>query len=107
MKQSQVNFDKALTDFNSRQFKTRMKKMAAQVNFFCFLMFFFCLDCKMVPENQHICVNKGITYLRDFESNYVNVIYLCILKDLTIIDPPKYSFSEYLLGLFIGFLKPQ
>ncbi len=33
--------------------------MAAQVNFFCFLMFFFCLACNMVPENWHICVNKG------------------------------------------------
>ncbi len=40
-----------------------MKEMAAQVNFFCFLMFFFCLACNMVPENWHICVNKGITYL--------------------------------------------
>ncbi len=35
-----VNFDTALTDFNSRQFKTWMKKMAAQVDFFCFLMYF-------------------------------------------------------------------
>ncbi len=37
--------------------------MAAQVNFFCFFMFFFCLACNKAPENQHICVNKGITYL--------------------------------------------
>ncbi len=36
----QVNFDTALTDFIYRQFKTGMKKIAAQVNFFCFLMFF-------------------------------------------------------------------
>ncbi len=31
-----------------------------------FLLFpniFFCLACNMVPENWHICVNKGITYL--------------------------------------------
>ncbi len=58
-----VNFDTALTDFNARQFKTWMNKMAAQVDFFCFLMFFFCLACNMVPENWHICVNKGLTYL--------------------------------------------
>ncbi len=38
--------------------------MAVQVNFFCFLMFLFCLACNMVPENWHICVNKGVTYLR-------------------------------------------
>ncbi len=40
-----------------------IQNMAAQVNFFCFLMFFFCLACSVVPENWHICVNKGITYL--------------------------------------------
>ncbi len=35
-RKGQVNFDAALTDFNSRQFKTWMKKMAAQVNFCLF-----------------------------------------------------------------------
>ncbi len=24
----------------------------------------FCLACKTVPENCHICVNKGLTFLR-------------------------------------------
>ncbi len=33
----QVKFDAALTDFNSRQFKTRMKIMAAHVDFCLFL----------------------------------------------------------------------
>ncbi len=28
----------------------------------CFMMH-FCLACKSVPENFHICVNKGLTYL--------------------------------------------
>ncbi len=37
--------------------------MADQVNFFCLLMFLVCLACNMVPDNWHICVNKGITYL--------------------------------------------
>ncbi len=39
-----------------------MKKTADQVNFVCLLMFLVCLACKMVPENWHICVNKGIAY---------------------------------------------
>ncbi len=30
--------------------------------FSCFLML-FCLVYKSVPENRHICVNKGLTYL--------------------------------------------
>ncbi len=30
---------------------------------FVFKCFFFCLVCNMVPENWHICVNKGIPYL--------------------------------------------
>ncbi len=70
-----MNFDTALTDFNSRQFKTWMKKMAAQVNLFCFLMFFSCLACSMVPENWHICVNKGITYLlTDLETSIKGLV---------------------------------
>ncbi len=41
----QVNFDTALPDFISRQFKTRMKKMAAQVDFYLFLnAFLSCLQ---------------------------------------------------------------
>ncbi len=39
-----IYFDTALIDFNSRQFKT-------------------CLTCNTAPENWHICVNKGLTYL--------------------------------------------
>ncbi len=53
----------ALTNFNPGQFKTWMKKMAAHVNFCLFLNVFGCLACNMVPENKHICVNKGRTYL--------------------------------------------
>ncbi len=59
----QMNFGTALTDFNSRQFKTWMKKMAAQVEFCLFLNVFFLSGLHMVPENWHICVNKGPTYL--------------------------------------------
>ncbi len=33
----QVKFDAALVDFNPRQFKTRVRKMAAQVDFCMFL----------------------------------------------------------------------
>ncbi len=51
----QVTFDAALTDYILRQFKTRKKKMAA-----CFVTL-FCLACNTVPENWHICVNKGLT----------------------------------------------
>ncbi len=40
-----------------------LKKMAAQVNFFCFFNVCSYLACNVVPENWHICVNKGITYL--------------------------------------------
>ncbi len=36
-----MKFNAALTDCNTRQFKTWMKKMAVQVNFGCFLMFLF------------------------------------------------------------------
>ncbi len=50
----QVNFDTALTDFNSRQWPLKMISA-------CFLML-FCLTCKPVPENCHICINKGLIY---------------------------------------------
>ncbi len=45
MKQMQVTFDATLTDFISRQFKTRIKKMAAEVDV-CFLSnaFLSCLQ---------------------------------------------------------------
>ncbi len=58
-----MTFDAAPTDFILRQCKTRMKKMAAQVNFCLPLNVFFCLACNTVSENWHICVNKGLTYL--------------------------------------------
>ncbi len=34
--------------------------------FLLFLYNFFCLACNIVPENWHICVNKGITYLLSY-----------------------------------------
>ncbi len=37
--------------------------MAAEVNFCLFLNVLFCWACNTVPENWHICVNKGLTYL--------------------------------------------
>ncbi len=36
-KNSQVTLDTALNDYNSGQFKPRMKKMGAQVNFYWYL----------------------------------------------------------------------
>ncbi len=59
----QVNFEAALTGFNSRQFKTWMKKMATQNDFYVFLDIFSCLTCNTVPENWHIRVNKGPSYI--------------------------------------------
>ncbi len=53
-----MKFDAALTGFNSRQFKTRMKKMAAQVEF-CLILNVFCRACNSMPENDHLCTNKG------------------------------------------------
>ncbi len=41
--ETEVKFDAGLTDFNSRQFKTRMMKMAAQVDFYLLLSAF--LSC--------------------------------------------------------------
>ncbi len=70
----------------SSQFKAWMKKMAAQVNLFCFLMFFFCLACNMVPENWHICVNKGITYFYyylDLQSNPARTRNCTTIRSLT------------------------
>ncbi len=53
----------ALADFSSRQFKTRMKKMAAQVDFCLFRnAFLSCLQYG-ARENWHICANKGLAYL--------------------------------------------
>ncbi len=37
--------------------------MAAQATFCLFRNVFFSLACNTVPENWHICVNKGHTYL--------------------------------------------
>ncbi len=34
-----------------------------------FLNVFFCLACNIVPENWHICVNKGIIYLLTLSSD--------------------------------------
>ncbi len=41
--ETEVKFDAAVTDLNSRQFKTPMKKMAAQVDFY--LLFSAFLSC--------------------------------------------------------------
>ncbi len=49
-----MNFDTALTDLNSSQFKTRCFRLVS----WCFSV----LACKSVPENWHICVNKGLIY---------------------------------------------
>ncbi len=59
----QVSFDTALTDFNSRQLKTWMKKMTAQVNFWIF----FCLACNTVPKIGTLVLMKVLlTYLKIF-----------------------------------------
>ncbi len=63
-----MTFDAALTDLISPQFKTQMKKMAAQVDF-CLFCSVFCVACNTVPENWHTCVNKGLTYLLNREYN--------------------------------------
>ncbi len=61
-------FDTALTGFNLGQFKRRMKKMAAQVDF-C-----LSLNASPVPENWHCVFNKGPAYLLTYIS--VPVAYL-------------------------------
>ncbi len=40
-----------------------MKKMAFLLLISFVSYCFFCLACNMVPENKHICVNKGIIHL--------------------------------------------
>ncbi len=70
-----MKIDPALTDINSRQFKTQMKKMAAQFEF-CFILNVFCLACNSMPENDHLCANKGDNYLLTFflaSSNNIKV----------------------------------
>ncbi len=60
-----MNFDTALTDFNSRQFKTWMKKMAAQVNFFCFLKFFSVwLAIWRLKISTFVLIKVLLTYLK-------------------------------------------
>ncbi len=62
-----MKFDAALTGFNSRQFKIRMKKMAAHVDFGMFLNAFF-LACNAVPEIGTFVLIKVLpTYLRFFD----------------------------------------
>ncbi len=62
--------------------------MAAQVNFCLFLNVFFCLACNTAPENWHICVNRGLTYL---------LIYL--KKSLFIIPKSVPENGPILIGL--------
>ncbi len=38
----------------------------------CFLML-FCLTCKSVPKNWHICVNKGPIYIIFIQSLYTRI----------------------------------
>ncbi len=61
----QANFDTALTEFNARQFKTRMKKTAAQGKFFCFLMFFFSvwLAIWCLKISTFVLIKVLLTYL--------------------------------------------
>ncbi len=49
-----------MNDFNSGQFKTRMKEMAAQVDFYSHFSF----SSYSVPEKGRIFSNKGLTHLK-------------------------------------------
>ncbi len=43
----------------------------------------FCLACNTAPENWHICVNKGLTYL---------LYYVCLIYSFE-----QYSFEQFVL----------
>ncbi len=60
----QVNFDTALTDFNTRQFKTWMKTTAAQVNFCLFLNVFpVWLAIRCLKIGTYVLIKVLLTYL--------------------------------------------
>ncbi len=60
----QANFDTVLTDFNSRQFKTWTKKMAAQVNFCLFLNVFSAwLEIRCLKIGTFVLIKVLLTYL--------------------------------------------
>ncbi len=54
----QLTLDTAMNDFNSGQFKTQMKKMATQVNFYLCLNAFLSLELLGAWKLAHICPIK-------------------------------------------------
>ncbi len=59
-----MNFDTALTDIDSRQFKIRTKKMAARVDFCLFLnAFLFLLAKWCLKVGTYLLINVLLTYL--------------------------------------------
>ncbi len=62
---SQVTIDTATNEFNSGQFKIRMKKMAAQVNFYLYTNAFLSSELLGAWKLAHVCQIKALlTYLR-------------------------------------------
>ncbi len=60
-----MTLDKAMNNFNSGQFKIRMKKMAAQVNFFLYLNAFLSPKLFGAWKLAHTCPIKVLfTYLK-------------------------------------------
>ncbi len=52
---SQLTLDAAMNDFNSGQFKTRMRKMAAEVNFYLYLNAFLSPELFGALKLAYIC----------------------------------------------------
>ncbi len=73
-----MNFDTALTDLTAL---TSIQNMTGEngcsLVSVCFLMFFF-LPGNLVPENWHICFNKGPTYLLTYWNLLVAMLSMFI-----------------------------
>ncbi len=75
-----MTIDTATNDFNSGQFKSRMKKMAAQVNFDLYPNAFLPSELLGAWKLAHICQIKALlTYLKDI-SYYEKELYLYSAK---------------------------
>ncbi len=57
---SQVTIDTAMNDFNSGQFKVRMKKVAAQVNFYLYPNAFLSSELLGAGKLAHFCQIKAL-----------------------------------------------
>ncbi len=96
-----MNFDAALTNFNS---KHEWRKLQLKLISACFLMFFFCMACNTAPEIWHVCVNKGITYLYSNVSRESSSV--CSIRRPTDELNPFTKNSETDLGLTINAITP-